>query len=64
MLFKKALAMEEHVLVEHKGQSGDRSPPYNDKFCSEFAGILQVEIRQLMSDIRMLIPISYERSMQ
>src|SRR5262245_15430343 len=41
----------------------DRSP-YKSKFRSEFAGILQIEIRQRVSGVRMLIPIWREGSMR
>jgi hypothetical protein len=63
VFLKKPLAMEEYVLVEHEGLSGDRSP-CDDRFCGKFAGILQVEVRQRMSDIHMLILISCEGSIR
>ena len=37
---------------------------YDRSFCSEFAGILQVEIRQPVSGVCMLIPIFGEESMR
>ena len=53
---KPALTVEEHVLGGVREPPGDRVP-YESSFYSEFAGILQVEIRQQGSGARMLISI-------
>ena len=57
------LAVEEHVLGGAWEPAGGRSP-CESRFYSEFAGLLQVEIRQRVSGICMLIPIFYEGSIQ
>jgi hypothetical protein len=59
---KQPLAVEEHVLGGARELPGNRSP-YESRFCSEFAGILQVEIRQRVSGVRIFIPMLVKGSM-
>jgi len=51
--------VEELILGEAWEPPGVRSP-YESRLYSEFAGILQVEIRQLASGVRILIAFSQE----
>jgi hypothetical protein len=60
---KQPLVVEEHVLSGAREPLGDRSP-YESRIYSEFADILQVEIRQQVSGVRMLIHIFGEGSMR
>jgi hypothetical protein len=60
---KRSLVVGEHGLGRAWGSLGDRSPDEN-KFYSEFAGILQVKNRQGVSGVRMLILIFGEGSMR
>jgi hypothetical protein len=60
---KQPLAVEEHILGGAREPPGDRQP-YESRLYSVFAGILQVEIRQQVCWVCMLIPIFCEGSMQ
>jgi hypothetical protein len=60
---QQPLTLEEHSLGGAQEPHGD-APPYEKSFYSKFAGILQAESRQRVSEISMLITIFCEGSMQ